>query len=120
MLRSFDAPDALQGIGRRPTTTVAPQALLMMNNPHVHAYAEAFARRIHPAGDQEPDEVIHAGFVTALARPADSQELQQMAEFLTQQTTAYVESGYGAESRRRAIKDFCQLLISSDEFIYVE
>jgi hypothetical protein len=120
ILQSFDAPDALQGVGRRPTTTVAPQALLMMNNPHVHTYAQAFARRIHAASDQELDNVIQAGFITALARPADSQELQQMAEFLTQQTAAYKESGYGAESRLRAIKDFCQLLICSNEFIYVE
>ena len=120
MLQSFDTPDALQGIGRRSTTTVAPQALLMMNNPHVHAYAQALARRIQSGGDQEPDDLVHSGFVTALARPADSQELQQIREFLAQQTVTYEESGYGDASRLHAIKDFCQLLISSDEFIYVE
>ena len=120
MLQSFDTPDALQGIGRRPTTTVPPQALLMMNNPHVHAYAQALARRIHTGSDQELEELIHAGFVTALARPADSQELQQMHEFLAQQTVTYKESGYGDASRLHAIKDFCQLLIASNDFIYVE
>jgi len=120
MLRSFDTPDALQGLGRRPTTTVAPQALLMMNNPHVHAYAQALARRIHRGSDQETDDLIHAGFVTALTRPADAQELGQMREFLAQQTVTYQESGYGDASKLHAIKDFCQLLISSDEFIYVE
>ena len=120
MMQSFDTPDAIQGIGRRPTTTVAPQALLMMNNPHVHAYAQALARLIHTGFDQAPDDLIRAGFVTALARPADSQELQQMREFLAQQTVTYEESGYADASRLHAIKDFCQLLISSDEFIYVE
>ena len=120
MLQSFDTPDALQGIGRRPTTTVPTQALLMMNNPHVHAYAQALARRIHTGSDQEPDELIHTGFVTALARPADSQELQQIHEFLAQQTATYKESGYGDASRLHAIKDFCQLLMASNDFIYVE
>ncbi len=120
MLQSFDMPDALQGIGRRPTTTVPPQALLMMNNPHVHAYARALARRIHTGSDQDPDELIHTGFVTVLARPADSQELQQMQEFLAQQTVTYEESGYGDASRLHAIKDFCQLLMASNDFVYVE
>ena len=120
MLQSFDTPDALQGIGSRPTTTVAPQALLMMNNPHVHAYAQALARRIYRGRGQGPDDLIHNGFATALARPADSRELEQIREFLAQQTLTYEESGYGDVSRLHAIKDFCQLLISSDEFIYVE
>ncbi len=119
MLQSFDTPDALQGIGQRPTTTVAPQALLMMNNPHVHAYAQALARRIH-RDHQEPDDLIQSGFVTVLARPADTQELEQIREFLSQQTVTYEESGYGSGSRMHAIKDFCQLLIASDEFVYVE
>ena len=119
MLQSFDTPDALQGIGQRPTTTVAPQALLMLNNPHVHAYAQALARRIH-RDHQEPDDLIQSGFLTILARPADTQELEQIREFLSQQTVTYEESGYGSASGMHAIKDFCQLLIASDEFIYVE
>jgi len=43
-----------------------------------------------------------------------------MREFLAQQTVTYQESGYGDASQLHAIKDFCQLLISSDGFIYVE
>src|SRR5439155_7255972 len=34
----FDAPDALGGMDRRPVTTVAPQALLMMNSEIVRGY----------------------------------------------------------------------------------
>src|SRR5205085_4976401 len=34
MLVIFDAPEALSGIGERPTTTIAPQALYLMNNPN--------------------------------------------------------------------------------------
>ena len=45
MLTIFDAPDALGGVGQRPTTTVAPQALYLMNNPQVRQYAKAFAAR---------------------------------------------------------------------------
>ena len=53
MLQLFDAPDANQGIGRRATTTVAPQALLLMNNPLVREWAVAMARRAATARDAD-------------------------------------------------------------------
>ena len=37
MLQVFDWPDALQGMGVRPTTTIAPQALYLMNDPQVRS-----------------------------------------------------------------------------------
>ena len=40
MLVIFDAPDGTVGVGERPTTTIAPQALLMMNNPQVRSWAQ--------------------------------------------------------------------------------
>src|SRR5581483_3216167 len=39
----FDAPEPLQGIEQRTTTTIAPQALLLMNNKLVRDCAEHFA-----------------------------------------------------------------------------
>ena len=43
MMQVFDAPEALGGVGQRPTTTIAPQALLLMNNPNVRGM-----RRLSP------------------------------------------------------------------------
>ena len=42
----FDAPDALQSIDRRPTTTVAPQALTLFNGVFVNRQARHFAARL--------------------------------------------------------------------------
>ena len=47
MMMVLDWPEPLSSIGIRPTTTVAPQALLFMNSPQARQYAEAFAKRIH-------------------------------------------------------------------------
>src|SRR5581483_4063405 len=44
----LDWPEALQGVGQRVTTTVAPQALLMLNSPQVRANAAAFAAKLRP------------------------------------------------------------------------
>ncbi|MBI3118695.1 MAG: PSD1 domain-containing protein, partial [Candidatus Hydrogenedentes bacterium] len=45
MMMLFDAPDTTQSLGARATTTIAPQALLLMNNVEVRKWAEAFAKR---------------------------------------------------------------------------
>ena len=46
----FDAPDALQGLGQRASTIVAPQALAMLNNAQVHQCAEGLGRAIARGG----------------------------------------------------------------------
>ena len=42
----FDWPEHLVSIGRRPVTTTAPQALMMLNNPQTREFATAFALRV--------------------------------------------------------------------------
>src|SRR4029077_6956236 len=49
MMQTFDAPDALSSIGERSTTTVAPQALLLLNNANTREYAKSLAKRTAPA-----------------------------------------------------------------------
>ena len=46
MMMVLDWPEPLVSIGARPTTTIAPQALLFMNSPQARKYAEGFARRL--------------------------------------------------------------------------
>jgi hypothetical protein len=54
----FDAPDALGGMDRRSNTTVAPQALMILNNEVVRGCAEALAAnrhdKLHGAGGRGP------------------------------------------------------------------
>lgn len=120
MLQSFDAPDALQSVGNRQTTTVAPQALMLLNNPHVHQYAASFAGRLVADGDRNLDDVIRHGILTAFARLPDPDELEQMQQFIEQQMSQDNDSGDSRQARSRAIKDFCQLLLCLNEFVYVE
>ena len=54
-MRVFDATEPLVSQSTRPATTVAPQALWLMNNPKVREWASGFARSIvagpiHPFG----------------------------------------------------------------------
>jgi hypothetical protein len=118
MLTQFDAPDALQGLGRRVNTTVAPQALFMMNNAHVRAAAREFAARLKPAEAESPAQVVRAAYRLALGRPPSPPELRDATEFLQQQSRTYT----GPDTLERATADFCQAvlaLLALNEFVYV-
>jgi mono/diheme cytochrome c family protein len=119
MMVLFDAPDALQGIERRPTTTIAPQALLLMNNPAVRGYAESFARRADlPAGAPLAD-VVRRAYEIALARPPSTEEQVEAVQFIEEQMAEYQADGKG-DARQRALADFCQVVMGLNEFIYID
>jgi hypothetical protein len=119
MMQVFDAPDALQGVGDRPATTIAPQALLLMNNAHVRDSAKAFARRILPGPAAPLEAAVTAGYRGALARPPQPEELADALAFLGTQAASYQKAGR-ADARELALADFCQVLMCLNEFIYID
>jgi hypothetical protein len=118
-LQVFDAPDTLSGVGERPTTTVAPQSLHLMNSPYVRGPAHAFARRIAADPKASLAAVVAAGYETAFARPPTDAERADAEAFIRQQLAAYQSAGR-ADARELAVADFCQVLICLNEFVYVE
>ena len=116
MMVIFDAPEALGGQAERPTTTIAPQALHLLNNPQVRAMADVFARHVAPAPDQPLDKAISLAYCTAFAREPSTQELTDACAFVTTQMATYP----GDNRRDLALADFCQVLMCLNEFVYVE
>jgi cytochrome c553 len=119
MLVVFDAPEALSGIGERPTTTIAPQALYLMNNPQVRGYARGFARRVAPDGKTPIEDAVRKGYLIALGRAPTAAELADSVAFVKSQATDY-EAAKKAEARELALTDFCQTLLCLNEFVYVD
>jgi hypothetical protein len=115
----FDAPDALQGMDRRPITTVAPQALLVLNGAQVRGFAEAFARRISPREEIALADAIRSGYRMALGRAPGADELSDSVEFVRAQLESY-RADRRADARQQALADFCQVLLGLNEFIYVD
>ena len=66
MMVIFDAPEALGGMAERPTTTIAPQALHLLNNPQVRQAARSFAKRIAPEATTTLDAAVRPGYLIAL------------------------------------------------------
>jgi Protein of unknown function (DUF1553)/Protein of unknown function (DUF1549) len=146
LMTLFDAPDSLQSLGIRGATTVAPQALAMMNNAQVQQYARAMARRL--LGDSTTSEVdmIGRGYWLALGRPPTAEEIADAQEFLKSQRESYAAAERAAAEKvavateqdtaskiaqtaqakdessaaELALADFCQALFCLNEFMYVE
>ncbi|HEY1598507.1 MAG TPA: PSD1 and planctomycete cytochrome C domain-containing protein [Pirellulales bacterium] len=119
MMMLFDAPNALQGIGARSSTTIAPQALLLLNNGLVREAAQQLAARAASANDATPADMVRRAYLIALARPPGDDELADATSFLDQQSALYTAEGKPA-ARTIALADFCQVLLGLNEFIYVD
>ena len=112
MLTLFDATSATQSVGQRPSTTVAPQALELLNSPFVRECAKTFAKRVAPAADTPFAVAIQNAYQIALGRNPDADESKDSLDFLTALSAK--------TSRDQALADFCQAVMGLNEFVYVE
>ena len=111
----FDWPEQLIGIGRRPSTTVAPQALMFLNSPQARSYAEGLAKRLDGL---EGPAVIRQVYQIAYGRAPEANELVAAEEFLARQRQSYANEGQ-ADASALALTDYCQALMSLSEFLYI-
>ncbi len=117
----FDFPDPAVLNGDRATTTVASQALFMMNGQIVGRASELLADSllIHP-GTSDRDRLQRA-CRRILGRPAGPGEVSEWESFLGRYQSAASLAGEAPERRRRiAWQGLCRALLSSNEFVYVE
>ena len=73
---TFDLPDQNQTINTRNTSTVAPQALTLMNNPFVLSQAELFSDTIEEKVPYNVDQQVEMVYQTALTRPPTQEEAE--------------------------------------------
>ncbi|HEY2250694.1 MAG TPA: DUF1553 domain-containing protein, partial [Planctomycetaceae bacterium] len=101
---------------QRPVSTMPLQALALFKSEFVLERARSFAARL--ARDHADETArVPAAYLTAWGREPDGDELKMAAQFLETQATEYQSQ---PDPRSRAWVDFCQMLLSSNEFLYVE
>ena len=115
MMTTFDAPDTLQSMGQRGSTTVAPQSLLLMNNEQVRAAAKSWAERLSSSGHPQR-EIIGEAYAQAVGREPSAMELESIELFLQRQSKPYEVSAH----TELAWADFCQMLFGLNEFLYID
>ena len=117
----FDYADASSVLPKRGESTVAPQALFLLNNKLVRRRAQQFAESLladQQATDRERMRFAHQ---KTFARSPSDVELNEGAEFLNRYFEAKMKSGHSREeSRYFAWQSYCQLLFCENEFVYVD
>ncbi len=111
----FDWPEHLVGIGRRPSTTIAPQALMFLNSPQARRYAEGLAGRLN---GRKGVAAIREAYRIAYGREPAPSEIADGEQFLDQQRRSYKGESRAA-SAASALADYCQTLLGLNEFLYI-
>ena len=150
ILNSFDAPVMETNCDRRRASTVATQALMLMNSAFILSEAERFAQRLRREAGNDAREQIAYAWPLAFARSATESEIQQSLTFIARQTEelkrreasiAPVQDPKSSQGQAapasnkkgektvpakkidpalQALTDFCQALLSANEFLYLD
>jgi hypothetical protein len=116
LLNLFDFGDAVTPLGNRPETTVAPQALFMMNSEFVAARSRNVAQALL-AGEAAADGVrLEHAYLRTLNRRPSAEERDLGLTYLAN----FQKKLDSSASRLDAWQSLCRILIASNEFIYVD
>jgi hypothetical protein len=104
LMETFDLPDNTLSCPRRIVSTVAPQALTLLNSPFATEMASAFAARLQREAGDDPAAQIDRAFHLALQRRPDETERTSCVQFRTS----------------RSLPELCRALLNLNEFAYID
>ena len=116
LLKVFDAPAVATVCTTRPSSTVPLQSLALLNSDFAVSCCEAFAKRLLSETDGSPLALISRAWQLTIGREPTSAEQSLAVEFISTQREQYT----GAEATASALADYCQMLLASNSFLYVE
>jgi hypothetical protein len=133
MLEQFDMPDTHESCGRRNQTITAPQAMSLLNDTVTLEWAQAFAGRVLRDAGPDANTDIERAWVLAFGRKPDGFEKDTVETFFAKQKNVIAEEASNGQklalptvmpagydpAEGAAFVDFCQMLMNSNEFVYV-
>ena len=115
MMQIFDQPEPLVSQGSRPSTTIAPQALMFMNNNQVLSYASTLASKVV---NEDLKQSVKNLYLRTLSREPTNAELEASIAFLKEQSESYKAKKQN-QPDQLALADLSQIMFSLNEFIYM-
>ena len=109
----FDFADSSVPVGRRNVSTVAPQALYLMNHPFVMDQAAAAARRTLAESGLDWRHRLERAVVRTLGRPPTDRETELARAF-------FGPAGEDGEVSEKRWAQYYQVLFSSIDFRYLD
>ena len=116
VLQAFDFPDPAVPAGIRQTSTVAAQALMLLNSDLAEEQTLAMAKRLLDISDDRQRVVV--AFGQTLNREPDDSEIAMGLTFVGQIRQSIAETE--KEACLKSWQSYCRVLLSSNEFAHVE
>ncbi|MFM7844507.1 MAG: DUF1553 domain-containing protein, partial [Planctomycetota bacterium] len=104
LLETFDLPDNSTPCAKREVSTVAPQALMLLNSNLTSEAARAFASRVKRVAGDDLEAQVCVAFKLALQRAPDGAETEACLKLLEE----------------RSLAELCRALMNLNEFAYVD
>jgi hypothetical protein len=128
ILEDFDLPPMTPNCIDRPISTVATQALHLMNNRSVYEMAEQFATRVREIAKSDPQQQIECVWRLALCRQPTPKERQLAAVALSDLTQEWAEQDPKIDGEinaqptaaDKALVNLCHAIFNSAEFLTVD
>jgi hypothetical protein len=128
VLDAFDAPTMVPNCEMRASSTVATQSLLLLNDEHTLHIADLLAKRLrHEKPNEQKDQITRAWQLLYHREPSES-DVAKSLHYLTEQTASLKQyhhdtqhaKGVVPNPEQEALASFCQILYSSNRFLYIE
>jgi hypothetical protein len=107
----FDAANPDSSTEKRVTSTVAPQALLLLNHPWVHEQAQRLSERLLREAQISTDERIDRAYRLLFSRAPNEAEISIAKKVIESGDPSMANSGW---------IDLAHILLCSNEFIYID
>lgn len=119
LLECLDFANSASPVAVRPSTTTAPQALMLLNDSFVQIQGAALAERIRREAGEISERQIARAFKLVLQREPTKAEVKASFVLLADQTKRATEEG-AKDPARVALNSFCRGLLNVNEMIYVD
>ncbi|MES1261144.1 MAG: DUF1553 domain-containing protein, partial [Acidobacteriota bacterium] len=116
ILSNFDFGDATTSGEGRARTNVAPQALFVMNSRFVVERSGDFAQRLLDDAGLTDSQRVERAYLMALTRRPVADEIDSALSYIASLEKKLPESG----KRLAAWQSLCHILVSTNEFLYLE
>jgi mono/diheme cytochrome c family protein len=123
IFETFDAPTLSPNCEQRSFSTVTPQALLMMNSDFSVTYADSFAKRVLREAQATDAGRVKLAWRLAYSDDPSAADIDSAVHFVAAQRVLINERSEkkAPESvAHDAFAVFCQALLSSSRFLYVD
>lgn len=128
VLDTFDAPVMQPNCEMRAQTTVAPQSLLLMNDRFMLENARRLADLVEKQAPKDRAQQLRRVWELLYSRPASEADIAKCLTYLDEQTKALTQyhhdiqhpKGVVPNPPQEAMASLCQVLCSSNRFLYIE